>query len=61
MRNFLKGARIAVLILAAALLLAQGIKVDRSNPPVRSDISVDPAVESVLRRVCYNCHSNETA
>jgi hypothetical protein len=60
MRSFRKDARIAVLVLVAALTLAQAIRVERSNPPARSDISADPAVGPLLRRACYDCHSNET-
>lgn len=60
MRSYRKDARIAVLVLVAALLLAQAIRIEKSNPPGISDISADPAIESLLRRACYNCHSNET-
>jgi hypothetical protein len=60
MRNVLKDAKIAALVLAAVLLLAQVIRMERSNPPVRYEISTNPAVQSLLRRACYNCHSNQT-
>jgi len=39
---------------------AQFIPVDRSNPPVTGEVSAPPAVQALLRRACYNCHSNET-
>jgi hypothetical protein len=29
------------------------------NPPVTADLSAPPQVEQVLRKSCYNCHSNE--
>ena len=60
MRGFRKKVKIAVLILVAAFVLLQAIRIEKSNPPVRSDISADPAIKSILRRACYNCHSNET-
>ena len=48
------------LILVAVLFLSQAIRIEKSNPPVQSDISADPAIRPLLRRACYNCHSNET-
>jgi hypothetical protein len=60
MRSFRKDAKIGILVIVAALLLAQAIRIERSNPPVHSDISADPAIKPLLRRACYNCHSNET-
>jgi hypothetical protein len=60
MAGFSKGARNVVFILVAVLILAQAIRIEKSNPPVRSDISADPAIKPLLRRACYNCHSNET-
>jgi hypothetical protein len=38
----------------------------RTNPPVRPEHSIDsrldvtPKVSGILRRACYDCHSNET-
>jgi Haem-binding domain len=55
--RLLKRAGIAA---AAALVGIQFIPVSRTNPPVESPIHASPAVESVLRRACYDCHSNET-
>jgi hypothetical protein len=60
MRSFRKKARIAALLFVAALILAQAVQVERSNPPVQSDIAGEPAVMSLLHRACYNCHSNKT-
>ncbi len=48
---------------AAALAVALGIQlvpVDRTNPPVRNEIDAPDDVHRVLRRSCYDCHSNET-
>jgi hypothetical protein len=60
MRNLKKDAKIAVYVLVAALLLAQALRIEKSNPPVRSDISANPPIKQLLHRACYNCHSNET-
>ena len=34
--------------------------VNRANPPVQGDFRGSADVVSVLRRACYDCHSNET-
>jgi len=47
-------------ILAVTLLVIQLIPINRTNPPVETEISAPPEVLSVLRRSCYDCHSNET-
>jgi Haem-binding domain len=49
-----------VLGLAIALLAAQAVPVDTSNPPVASDVQAPADVQPILRRACYDCHSNET-
>jgi len=38
----------------------QFIPVDRSNPPVKSDIPAPLNVKQILIRSCYDCHSNQT-
>lgn len=46
---------------AGALLLAiQLVPVERTNPPVESDVEAPPPVKALLRRACYDCHSHET-
>jgi hypothetical protein len=55
-----KGSKFFLLILVAALLIAQAFRIDKTNPPGKSEISADPAIHQILRRACYNCHSNET-
>jgi len=60
MRNFRKNAKIGAIVLVAALIVAQAIRIDKTNPPARSEISADPAVKPILKRACYDCHSNET-
>ncbi|MDP7007957.1 MAG: heme-binding domain-containing protein [Phycisphaerales bacterium] len=34
--------------------------VDRTNPPVTGEIEAPEEVMAILRRSCYDCHSNET-
>lgn len=49
--------------LAAAVLVAALIQLvpsHRDNPPVETEIAAAPPVRAVLRRACYDCHSNET-
>lgn len=43
-----------------ALVALQFIPVARTNPPVAADFDGPPEVERILRRSCYDCHSNET-
>lgn len=42
------------------LAIAQAFRIDTTNPPVERDVAAPPAVAAVLRRACYDCHSNET-
>lgn len=52
--------RIAGIATAAFLVLAQLVRIDRTNPPVESDVPAPPEVKAALRAACYDCHSNET-
>ena len=55
-----KRRRWVVIGVLAVLGAAQLVPVGRKNPPVRSDIDAPGDVETILRRSCYDCHSNET-
>ena len=55
-----RALRIVLLLLAGVFVVIQFFQPDRSNPPVRAEISAPPAVKAVLRRACYDCHSQET-
>jgi Haem-binding domain len=46
--------------LVVVLVAMQFVPVDRSNPPVTGEIPAPPAVAPILKRACYDCHSNET-
>lgn len=51
---------IVVAVLLLAFIAIQFVPVARSNPPVTMDVAAPSAVKAVLRRSCYDCHSNET-
>ena len=55
-----KRTRIILIALAAIFVIIQLIPVERANPPVVSDLEAPPPVKDVLKRACYDCHSNET-
>jgi hypothetical protein len=48
---------VAALVLAVAI---QFVPVERSNPPVETEVDAPKDVAALLRRSCYDCHSNET-
>jgi hypothetical protein len=41
-------------------ILIQLIPVNRNNPPIEQDVIAPREVKNILRRSCYDCHSNET-
>jgi len=53
-------AKWTVAVLAAALLAIQLFPIDRTNPPVETEVLAPAEVRAVVRRACYDCHSNET-
>jgi hypothetical protein len=50
-----------ILFSIALVALIQLVPVSRDNPPATRSVTAPPEVMSVLRRACYDCHSNETA
>ncbi len=44
-----------------AMVAMQFIPIDTSNPSDRGQPAAPPEVTAILRRACYNCHSNETS
>jgi hypothetical protein len=50
------------LFLSAGVVVVaiQFLPVERTNPPVVGDLQASPEVKAVIRRACYDCHSNET-
>ena len=55
-RNLSRIAFPAGLVLAGIQLWPAG----RTNPPTTAGLDAPPEVASVLRRACFDCHSNET-
>jgi hypothetical protein len=60
-------SRRAILRTGAIVLAAVGVGVQfvpvaevNTNPPHRFQIDASPEVSTILRRACYDCHSNET-
>ncbi len=47
-------------VLTLAFLGIQLVPVERKNPPVETEVPASEEVRSILRRACYDCHSNET-
>ena len=60
MRSAKRIVKLVVKLLVAILIVIQFVPVERTNPPVVSDVVAPPEVRTVLRRACYDCHSNET-
>jgi hypothetical protein len=60
MGNFRKDAKIAAVIVLAALIVSQAFRINKSNPPVHAGLSAKTPVNLLLRNACYDCHSNET-
>ena len=53
-------AKWAAITLAVLLVAMQFIPIDRTNPPVETEIPASAEVRAILKRACYSCHSNET-
>ena len=55
-----KKGRTALGLVVAAFLLIQFMPVEKTNPPVEVEMHAPAPVRAILRRSCYDCHSNET-
>jgi hypothetical protein len=60
MKQFGRLMKLAALAFCVAFIAIQLVPVSRTNPPVQGDLRGSSEVVSVLRRACYDCHSNET-
>jgi hypothetical protein len=60
MKQFGRIVKWAALVFCVAFIAIQFVPVSRTNPPVQGDFRGSTEVVSVLRRACYDCHSNET-
>jgi len=54
------GTKAGLAIAAITLILAQLVPVERTNPPAEEEIATPPPVAAILKRACYDCHSNQT-
>lgn len=60
-KSFLRRPSTRILLaLIVLLLVLQLVPVDRTNPPVESEVTAPLEARAVLRRACYDCHSHET-
>jgi len=50
----------AAIALAALLVVAQLVRPEHTNPPATVEVDAPEDVRVVLRRACYDCHSNAT-
>jgi hypothetical protein len=60
--RLLKVLKLGILVAVVVGVAIQFVPVKGigSNPPGRFKIDAPPQVEAILRRACYDCHSNET-
>jgi hypothetical protein len=56
-RRILRSVVVGALVLLVAIQL---VPVDRSNPPVQGVVDAPEPALAVLRRACFDCHSNQT-
>jgi hypothetical protein len=59
-KQFGRVLRWSIVGVCLGFIVIQFVPVNRTNPPVQDDFRGSPEVVSVLRRACYDCHSNET-
>ena len=59
--NVYRVTRMGLSLLVVAFIAIQFFPITRANPRVESDVPTSPELKSILRRACYDCHSNETA
>jgi hypothetical protein len=53
--------RIIIALVVLLLIVMQFIPAKRTNPAVVYDFDGPAEVKAILKRSCYDCHSNETA
>jgi cytochrome c551/c552 len=46
--------------LVAVLVLMQVVRFEHTNPPVTGEVKAPDDVKALLKRACWDCHSNET-
>jgi hypothetical protein len=58
-KTILRPRSIALAVLAVVVII-QFKPVTRDNPATQNEIGASPEIMVILRRACYDCHSNET-
>ena len=56
-KKIIKITAVSILIIFAGIQL---VPVESTNPPIESEIVAPANVMAILKRSCYDCHSNET-
>ena len=60
-QKIVASAAAAALLVVIVVWLAGEMIITRANPPARyTGVILTPEADQVLRRACYDCHSNET-
>lgn len=52
--------KVSFIIILISFIGLQFFPVNRDNPPVEADLVASERVKSILKKSCYDCHSNET-
>jgi hypothetical protein len=60
MAGFRLWCKRAIVALAVFLVAGQLVRPARTNPPVTAEVDAPEPIRAVLRRACYDCHSNAT-
>lgn len=60
MAGFVRWCKRAAVLLAVFLVVGQLVRPARTNPPVTAEVDAPEDIRVVLRRACYDCHSNAT-
>jgi len=51
---------VALLAVAGLTMVGLSRRIRQEDLSIRGDIAAPPAIEAILKRSCYDCHSNET-
>lgn len=49
-----------IVFIVVVLIGIQFIPIERTNPPVPSEIDAPENIKAIFKKACYDCHSNET-
>jgi hypothetical protein len=58
--SFRRSIKVILIIALLFGIAIQFIRPRLDNPPVTADLTAPPGVKAILKRACYDCHSNET-